>query len=364
LKLTPLLPRIRVERDILLVFALCALIPVGALALLSANSEAFLPIGGIRVTLPLAILLSLSLVSLLSIGRIHRRMLPLEKLQEGTRFIADDNLEARLNVTSGDEFEELATFVNTMAGRLSKQFESLSTIIEIDRVIHSSIDRKGIVNTVLARIRDIHPCDAVSVSLVRNDAEDVLETFVARGERQRCERTEGKGLTRHELRQLRAHPEHMWIDLDARAPGYLESLAAAGVRRSLVLPLALRHEVIGLIALGHRDPQAQVGDNVVYARQLADQVAIALGNARVLDENRVLAYYDSLTGLPNRRMYKERLGRTLDLSRRRKRLLATCYVDLDGFKRINESLGHGGGDRLLREVARRLTGCVRGSDAV
>jgi len=82
------------------------------------------------------------------------------------------------------------------------------------------------------------------------------------------------------------------------------------------------------------------------------------------DQIRYLAYYDALTKLPNRHLFDEQLQHSLSAAKRHDRLLAVLSLDLDQFKRINDSLGHNLGDELLQAVARRLEECVRSEDAV
>jgi diguanylate cyclase (GGDEF)-like protein/PAS domain S-box-containing protein len=76
------------------------------------------------------------------------------------------------------------------------------------------------------------------------------------------------------------------------------------------------------------------------------------------------AFFDTLTGLPNRRMFRDRLEQEIKKCKRDSQQLAILFIDLDHFKEVNDSLGHDHGDRLLVEAARRLQQCVRGSDTV
>lgn len=77
-----------------------------------------------------------------------------------------------------------------------------------------------------------------------------------------------------------------------------------------------------------------------------------------------MAYYDALTGLPNRILFKDRLGQALAQADRTKGKLAVCFLDLDKFKPVNDKFGHKAGDLLLKEIAHRLEGSIRESDTI
>jgi diguanylate cyclase (GGDEF)-like protein/PAS domain S-box-containing protein len=85
---------------------------------------------------------------------------------------------------------------------------------------------------------------------------------------------------------------------------------------------------------------------------------------KVEERIRRLAFYDSLTGLPNRSAFLDRLQQALSLAQREGRQVALLFLDLDNFKDVNDAQGHDFGDRLIREVAERLSACMRESDSL
>lgn len=102
----------------------------------------------------------------------------------------------------------------------------------------------------------------------------------------------------------------------------------------------------------------------IDASVLEHSIRYAIERKKAEEKILFLAYYDSLTSLPNRVLFKDRLNQTLLIAQRHQRILAILFLDLDNFKRINDTLGHPAGDELLKQVADRLSNYIRKSDSI
>jgi diguanylate cyclase (GGDEF)-like protein/PAS domain S-box-containing protein len=140
----------------------------------------------------------------------------------------------------------------------------------------------------------------------------------------------------------------------------------AGYSRSwLGVPLQSKNGTVGALMVQSN------ADNTHYTRSdqellqfVSNQIAAAIERKQMIASLQHAALYDGLTQLPNRELFHDRMQLALARVRRDQVRLSLLYLDLDKFKEVNDTLGHGTGDLLLQKAARRLEGCVRAGDTV
>ncbi len=133
----------------------------------------------------------------------------------------------------------------------------------------------------------------------------------------------------------------------------------------LGVPLIAQKGVLGALVVQSYAGDTRYNDRDKQLLQfVSTQVAAAIERKQTETWLRHIAQHDVLTALPNRKLFDDRLQTALARAHREQEHLALLYIDLDTFKQVNDTLGHGVGDRLLREVARRIAACVRESDTV
>lgn len=132
-----------------------------------------------------------------------------------------------------------------------------------------------------------------------------------------------------------------------------------------ILPLRRRGELIGSFNLGSQAEQRFVaGTATDFLDRMAGFVAVCLENATNKERLKHVGLTDALTGVHNRRYFDQRLREEVDRARRQGRPLSCLFLDIDFFKRINDSYGHHAGDRVLQEVAARIKAHMRMSDVL
>ena len=144
-------------------------------------------------------------------------------------------------------------------------------------------------------------------------------------------------------------------DADAHYP---ESLRAFGLRSVVAVPIGSRGSVWGALSAGGEAARQFEPGEVRFVEQVAHVLSSALDRREAEERLEHQATHDSLTGLPNRELLRERLEAALADSRRGGAAVGLLLCDLDGFKDVNDSLGHAAGDAVLQQLAERLRATV------
>lgn len=137
------------------------------------------------------------------------------------------------------------------------------------------------------------------------------------------------------------------------------------IQAQILIPIYSNQAIIGLIGFDQRQGRMALrGLDLDWLRVLANLLADAIAKVEAEDDLNYLAYYDSLTGIPNRTLFYRRLEQAIELAGKTGKKLGVIFIDLDGFKEVNDTLGHDWGDQLLKLIGQRLTDCLGETDLV
>jgi diguanylate cyclase (GGDEF)-like protein/PAS domain S-box-containing protein len=136
--------------------------------------------------------------------------------------------------------------------------------------------------------------------------------------------------------------------------GLRNRMLERGYRSVISLPLLVEDAVTGVLVLFAREQDFFNGEELKLLTELAGDISFALEFIGKEEKLNYLAYYDALTGLPNRPLFIERLGRWIQAAKNDGRMVAAAMLDIERFRAINDAMGRHAGDALLRDLGRRL----------
>lgn len=251
-------------------------------------------------------------------------------------------------------------------GRLAVVLQDFARTLVTDFSVQTVLD------TFVEHTREVFPFLSIGVTLTANDG--MPRHVAASGDPvlqvERLQEELGEGPC-HEVR--RTGRSVLVPNLNARTPfpAYARGAVEHGVQAVFAFPIRFEHQLLGVLDL-YRDRPGNLRPYAVSAATtLADVAAAYLVNAdrrAALRESAYRAYestlHDALTGLGNRTLLVQRLEHAGRRSERTDKSVAVIYLDLDGFKQVNDTRGHRAGDELLVAVARRLSAELRPGDTL
>jgi signal transduction histidine kinase/HAMP domain-containing protein len=289
-------------------------IPGWIILLKTSKEGAFASIKDLQKTFVLGIVVTVGLSILLAIFQIRKRLVPVEKLQEGTRRIAENDFGFKVKIQSNDEFDEIAASLNSMADRLGRQFSTITTTAEIDRAILSLLDTSKIVETILSRISAALHCDFGSLTLFNADSGPVRQWCLDRkfgfdrasGHQMPSNESQQSDSPSQDVNRYRLREEFWPAEATKdRSPLAYAVREAHGLittsdpvlcctadestvpRKSfsacLGAPLMVQEDVLGVLSFYNWDKRTFTTEDTDFVKRLTNQAAVAIYNSQLYE---------------------------------------------------------------------------------
>ena len=310
---------------------------------IALEGGSFLEQAEFQTLVKLITLLAILFATFISVNVIRRSLQPIQALTKGIENIDANHFVSPVIINSGDEFELLGDTFNKMSAKLGRHIDAMHSLSTIDQLILNRLKIEDIVDVVvnegkkLLRVKTIY-------FLVANDHSDEYLVFSSQGENNNIS-----------LDKVALDAIHRPLEFNhASALQVNKQLTALWAEDAVLYTAVMWHNQKAkgvLIAEFYQQPE---DDLCAIANSFVDHVTVALSNADWEERLFKQAHYDVLTGLPNRYLFNDQLSLAIDQAKKSGQKLGVFFVDIDGFKGINDSIGHDSGDKFLVEIASRL----------
>jgi diguanylate cyclase (GGDEF)-like protein len=249
-----------------------------------------------------------------------------------------------------------------LADQLTKREQELSIINRLAGVISSSLNIQEVYDAFVKELKQVVEADFTAIVLVEGNEKyfSALSTEV--------------GSAWHTGQKIpMSDTATEWVFLNKK-PYYEKDLCknkqfrsgeefiSRGIQSLCYLPLINKGEVIGVLILGSKKPEAYNAGQINLLERLSAQIAAPIENSRLYAKAEAVARVDAITGLFNRRYFDERLREEIIRRTDYGDTFSLILIDMDNFKKYNDTFGHMAGDRILVLAARIIEGLIRSSD--
>ncbi len=253
-----------------------------------------------------------------------------------------------------------------LIGELRDRQTLLERLSTLQRSIASRDDLEEVFGGIVTGASELLGDEVVDLSLIDPDEPSMLEIVASVGFSDELLAQIGRtridqGTAGHAITGRRP----IVVEDYGSDPRHIPDMAVDGLRSVISAPIYQRGELVGALSLGTRRPGRRYREmerEAVVA--FAEHAGLALNDAKAAEETAHQAFHDPLTGLANRALFLDRLTQARARAARSGGSVGVVFADLDGFKTVNDSLGHAAGDQLLIIAAQRLVSVVGPTDTV
>jgi diguanylate cyclase (GGDEF)-like protein len=342
------------------IFALSTLLPVLlVVASLSGSTAA----GALWERLAIGVTAALLCAGLATVYLVRRYRPGLLALQDGFQELASSGFAAVPDL-GRDDLQTLIHHFNRCAERVRTQHANLQTLSEVDRLLLQPDGLEPVLDAILTRVQRVTGCSSAGIVLRDQDAPWRGRVYLA-AKSCRDLPVSRVALDDDMMQTLAAEPDGLTVTrCENTRHSFLMPFKSLGSEFFWLWPVKIEGHVEAILAVGYQEPPIADPNISHCGTEFAARLAIALTKSARDEQLYRQAHFDPLTGLPNRVLFCSRLSTELQSAAAGKANGAVLYIDLDHFKKINDTVGHAAGDQVLSIAAQRLRACIKEGDTV